>query len=211
MIKERFGEKLDGIVHQFFPFLFRRAVNPNLLTMVGVGLSLVAAAFLATGSFVVGGVVLLVGGFFDMADGTVARHFGLTTPYGAFLDSSMDRFVDMLLLLALIFYYGGEGQKWVVLLASVVLVGSVMTSYTKARAEAYVPSLKNGVFERGERIFLLGLGAVSGWMIPVLGILFVGTTYTTIQRFVIAHRELNREPVLREFDSDVSNVSGENH
>ena len=179
--------------------------------MVGVGLSLVAAAFLATGSFVVGGVVLLVGGFFDMADGTVARHFGLTTPYGAFLDSSMDRFVDMLLLLALIFYYGGEGQKWVVLLASVVLVGSVMTSYTKARAEAYVPSLKNGVFERGERIFLLGLGAVSGWMIPVLGILFVGTTYTTIQRFVIAHRELNREPVLREFDSGVSNVSGENH
>ena len=86
-----------------------------------------------------------------------------------------------------------------------------MASYTKARAEAYVPSLKSGFFERGERILLLGAGALFGWMVPVLWILALGTTYTSIQRFVIAHRQLNQEAVVREFDSRVSNASGENY
>ena len=76
MIKARFGEELDRAVHKLFPFLFRRELNPNLLTLVGVALSFVAAGFLATGSFLSGGLLLLCGGFFDMADGTVARHFG---------------------------------------------------------------------------------------------------------------------------------------
>ena len=211
MIKARFGEELDRAVHKLFPFLFRRELNPNLLTLVGVALSLVAAGFLATGSFLSGGLLLLCGGFFDMADGTVARHFGRSTPYGAFLDSTMDRLVDLVLLFALVIHYGGQGQEGVVLLVGVVLVGSVMTSYTKARAEAFVPSLKSGVFERGERILLLGAGALFGWMVPVLWILALGTTYTSIQRFVIAHRQLNLEAVVRDFDSRASNASGENY
>jgi len=190
VIKQKLGGKLDGWIHTAFPFLFKRELNPNLLTVVGVLVSCGAAVALALGHFVTGGLLILGGGFFDLVDGVVARHFKIQTLFGAFLDSTMDRLVDMVVLFGIVVYYGNAGRTGVVLLVGVTLVGSVMTSYTKARAELLGPELRSGIFERGERIGLLAAGAILGLMIPVLWVLAIGTTITAIQRFANAAKEL---------------------
>jgi len=195
VIKARFGSSIDGWIHTAFPFLFKRAVNPNLLTVVGTLVSVAAAIALAFGHFVAGGLLLLAGGFFDLVDGVVARHFQSSTPFGAFLDSTMDRLVDMVVLLGIVLHYGGQGQPGVVLLAGIVLISSVMTSYAKARAEQFVSELRGGIFERGERIVLLALGALSSFMVPILWVLAIGTTFTVIQRFASAYREMEHPSV----------------
>ena len=192
MIKARFGDRIDHWIHVAFPFLFWRRLDPNLLTVIGTGVSAVAAACLATGHLLVGGLLILAGGFFDLVDGVVARHFQSSTPFGAFLDSTMDRLVDMLILFGLIIYFSASGRVGIVMLTGVVLVGSVMTSYAKARAELFVPHLDGGMFERGERIGLIALGAILGIMVPVLWLLAIGTSVTVVQRFAGAYRALAR-------------------
>lgn len=192
MIKEKLGAELDRWIHLAFPFLFKRAVNPNLLTVFGTVISMGAAAAFAMGHFRTAAIVMLAGGFFDLVDGVVARHFGTATTFGAFLDSTLDRLVDMVLMLGLIVYYGLAGQLDSQLLASVVLVSTIMTSYSKARAELEIGHLPGGVLERGERIGLLAVGALFGWMVPVLWILAIGTTVTAGQRIAAAYREMER-------------------
>jgi CDP-diacylglycerol--glycerol-3-phosphate 3-phosphatidyltransferase len=192
VIKARFGSKIDGVVKGALPFLFVRPVNPNLLTIVGTLVSIAAAVAFGLGHFVLGGFLLMWGGLFDLIDGVVARHFGISTSFGAFLDSSMDRLVDMVVLLGITIHYGVVDRPGIALLAGVVLVSSVMTSYAKARAEQFMPELKGGLFERGERILGIGLGGLFGLMIPVLWILAVGSTFTVVQRFVLAYRAMDR-------------------
>lgn len=190
MIKARYGDRLDGWIRAIFPFLFNRKLNPNLLTLLGSLVSGAAALAFATGHFAVGGLLLLGGGFFDLVDGVVARNQGQSTRFGAFLDSTMDRLVDMVVLLGIVMYFAAAGDIGIVLLVGVVLVSTVMTSYAKARAETLVPSLPEGVFERGERIVLLALGGILGFLVPVLWILAIGTTLTVAQRFAAAYREM---------------------
>ena len=194
MIKARFGSKIDGWIQAVFPFLFKRPVNPNLLTMLGTLVSVGAAAAFALGHFVLGGFLLLFGGIFDLVDGVVARHFEISTQFGALLDSSMDRLVDMVVLLGILLHYAAQDQPGIALLAAVVLVASVMTSYTKARAEQFMPELKGGLLERGERIVAIVVGGLSGLMIPILWLLAIGSTYTVIQRFSIAYRAMAPGP-----------------
>ena len=190
MIKAKFGDRLDGWIHTAFPFLFTRSLNPNLLTLAGAGISVGAAIAFGLGAFVCGGVLLLAGGFFDLVDGVVARHQGTSTSFGAFLDSTMDRFVDMVVLFGLVVHYGRAGEVGLVVLVGVVLMASVMTSYAKARAEQTIPVLEGGIFERGERVGLLAAGALFGIMSWALWLLAAGTVFTVAQRFNTAYREL---------------------
>ena len=190
MIKEKLGQRLDGLIHTAFPFLFKRALNPNLLTALGAVISVGAAWAFAEGHLRVGAVVMLAGGFFDLVDGVVARHFDVSTRFGAFLDSTLDRLVDMVVLLGLVMHFGAEGDGLAQLLASVVLVSSIVTSYAKARAELMIPHLPGGMLERGERVGILAAGGLFGVMVPALWVLAVGTTWTAIQRIVSAYREL---------------------
>jgi CDP-diacylglycerol--glycerol-3-phosphate 3-phosphatidyltransferase len=195
VIKARLGDRLDGWIHALLPFLFVRPVNPNALTVAGSAISLCAAFAYARGSFLLGGVLLLAGGFFDLVDGVVARHFGRSTAFGAFLDSTLDRFVDMVVLLGLILHYAPAGRQGAVLLVGVALSMSVLTSYTKARAEQVIPHLEGGFVERGERVALLAAGSLTGWMLPALWLLALGTTLTVVQRFAAAHRQLKDKPL----------------
>lgn len=190
MIKEKLGKYLDDWIHAAFPFLFRRAVDPNLLTLVGTAVSFGAAWSFAEGHLFAGAVVMLAGGFFDLVDGVVARHFGSSTRFGAFLDSTMDRVVDMVLMLGLVVHYGREAEPLPQLLAGVVLTSSIVTSYAKARAELMVPHLGGGFLERGERVGILAAGGVFGVMVPALWVLAVGTTFTAGQRILAAYRAL---------------------
>jgi CDP-diacylglycerol--glycerol-3-phosphate 3-phosphatidyltransferase len=192
VIKSKLGNYVDGAVHAVFPFLFRRRLNPNLLTVVGTLVSLLAAAAFAAGEFVVAGVLILAGGFFDLVDGVVARHHDISTRFGAFLDSTLDRLVDMALLVGLAVHYAAVGEPGNVLLAGVALVAGVMVSYAKARAELFVPTFEVGFFERAERVVLLAAGAVFGFMEIALWIVAIGSTVTVIQRFARAYHEMER-------------------
>ena len=191
MIKAKVGDRIDGWLHAALPFLFTRRVDPNLLTVLGALISVGAALCLARGAFLAGGLLILAGGFFDLIDGVVARHHGISTRFGAFLDSTLDRVVDMALLLGLAVYYARGGDSGTMLLAGYAMAASVLVSYAQAKAEQVVPNFKVGVFERGERIVVLAAGALSGWMVPALWIVAVGSTVTVVQRFVRAHREMS--------------------
>ena len=188
MIKDKFGDRLDQWIQAIFPFLFKRPVDPNLLTVVGAGVCLAAAVAFGMGQFVLGAVLLGLGGLCDLVDGVVARHFDISSRFGAFLDSTFDRLVDMAVLLALVFHYMTVGDVTTALVAGVGLVSSVLTSYTKARAEAIQVSMPGGFVERGERVVLIIAGGLFGLMVPALWILAVGATATVVQRFDIARR-----------------------
>jgi phosphatidylglycerophosphate synthase len=192
MIKEKFGDRIDDWIHAALPFLFRRPVDPNLLTVLGAFVSVLAAAAFAAGWFVAGGVGILAGGFFDLVDGVVARHHGTSTRFGAFLDSTLDRLVDMALLLGIALHFAQVGRPGVVLLAGVALIATVLVSYSKACAERYVPEITVGILERGERVGLLAAGAILGFIVPALWIVAIGSTVTVIQRFDKAYREMEK-------------------
>ena len=216
MIKEKLGHRIDDWIHAVFPFLFWRPLNPDLLTIAGMLIAAGAGLAFAEGAFRLAGLLLLLGGFFDLVDGVVARHFEISTRFGAFLDSTLDRVVDILVMVGLLVFFarvpttgftlvtfwqtsegwhlGAAGQSPAMGLAlcTVILVASVVTSYAKARAEHVLERMPGGLLERGERIGLLALGALLGVLWPVLWILAIGTVVTVGQRFLYAHREMAR-------------------
>ena len=192
MIKSRFGDRIDGVIHRLLPFLFRKPVNPNLLTVLGTLISLVAAVALAFGWFVSGGLLVLLGGACDLVDGVIARHHGLSTRFGAFLDSTLDRLADMALLLGIAMYYALQGEPGYVLLAGYTLISTVLVSYAQARAELVVPGFRVGLLERAERVGILALGALLGLLVPALWIIAIGSTITVIQRFTHAYRAMQQ-------------------
>jgi phosphatidylglycerophosphate synthase len=192
VIKEKFGDRLDGWIRAALPFLFRRPVDPNFLTVTGALVSLVAAVAFARGSFFAAGILVLAGGFFDLIDGVVARHHGVSTRFGAFLDSTLDRLVDMALLLGVAMYFAQAGRPGGVLLAGAALVSTVLVSYAKACAERSLPRVTVGLLERGERVGILAAGGIFGLLVPALWVIAIGSTITVIQRFVHAHREMQQ-------------------
>jgi phosphatidylglycerophosphate synthase len=192
VIKEKLGHRIDGWIHALFPFLFWRPINPDVLTVVGTLIAGAAGLAFAEGAFRLGGWLLVAGGFFDLVDGVVARHFGISTRFGAFLDSSLDRVVDILMMLGLLVFYVREPSGVGVGLCALILVASVLTSYAKARAELILDRMPGGLLERGERVGLLAAGAILGFIWPVLWVLAAGTLVTVGQRFLYAYREMAR-------------------
>ena len=193
MIKQKYGDRIDGWIHTAFPFLFIRPVNPNLLTLIGTLGSIAAAAAFASGWLIAGGVLILVSGFFDLVDGVVARHQATPTRFGAFLDSTLDRFSDMVVLVGLATHYALVGRPACVLLAGIALMATVLVSYSAARAMLSTPSGINvGIFERGERVVLLAGGTILGFPVLALWILAIGSSLTVAQRFARAYREMSR-------------------
>ncbi len=191
MIKSTIGTDLDATVDRVFPFLAKVRVHPNWFSVIGLIVSLGGAALFATGSFRTGAVVTAVGGFFDLTDGVIARHQGRTSTFGAFLDSTLDRVVDMALLFAIAMYYQGQGEAGLAWLAGFALVATVVVSYSKARAESVVSDFEGGWFERAERLVVLMVGAVLGLLPLALGIVAAGSAITAGQRIALAWRKMN--------------------
>jgi CDP-diacylglycerol--glycerol-3-phosphate 3-phosphatidyltransferase len=176
-------------------------VSPDVLTITGLVLNGVACAFFALAGgpgyaspalLRVGGLVALAAAIFDMLDGRVARLRGRETRFGAYLDSTMDRYSDMLLYLGLMILYARLGQTLLMVLVWVAAFGSFMTSYARARAESLIPHCRVGLMERPERVVLLILGAVLNRMVAVLWIIAVLSNLTAIQRVVFTYVGLKR-------------------
>ena len=165
-------------------------VNPNILTFTGVVISFWAAWNFGHGRLFQGGLIVILAGLFDMLDGEVARVSGTETRFGAFYDSVIDRYSDIILLQGLMVWYARNQRLGYVVLVGVVFMGAVLTSYARARAESLIPSCKVGFMERPERIVLLIIGALANRMEAVLWILAVLGNWTVISRILYTWREL---------------------
>lgn len=157
-------------------------VNPNLLTLLGLFINIFAAVLFAKGMFTWAGLVVLFAGIFDMVDGEVARRTGRVTRFGAFFDSSIDRYSDMVLLLGLVVWYAKLDRIFYAALVVISLIGSIMTSYTRARAESLIPACKVGFLERPERIVLLIIGALTNRMGAAMWVMAILSNWTVAQR-----------------------------
>lgn len=163
-------------------------ISPNALTIIGFVLTVAVALILATGNLLAGGILLIFAALFDTLDGALARHTGKVTVFGAFLDSTMDRYSEAVTLIGLMAFYARQPDNWQpILLLGCTMVGSLMVSYTRARAEAVNIECKDGFFQRTERIIVLIVGLVSGWMLPVLWILAIFTNVTVVQRVLAVY------------------------
>jgi len=177
-------------LNQIAQWLEQTGISPNALTLIGFALTLAVAGVLATGQLLLGGVLLIFAALFDTLDGALARLTGKVTIFGAFFDSTMDRYSEAVTLSALVYYYSFQPDGRVaVLLLVATLVGSLMVSYTRARAEGLDIECKEGFFQRTERIVVLILGLVTGWMLPVLAVLALLTNVTAIQRIVSVYQK----------------------
>ncbi len=167
-------------------------IHPNVLTFLGLLINGVAAVLLASGKFFTAGLVMLAAGIFDMVDGRVARQTNRVTRFGGFFDSVLDRYSDLVLLMGLLVYYASINRFFYVVLTAVVMTGSVMVSYTRARAECVIPQCKVGFMERPERVVLLIIGALFNRMAPVLWVIAVLSNITVIHRMVYTWQETKR-------------------
>ena len=167
-------------------------IHPNVLTFLGLVINIVAAVLLGAGQFRAAGLVIIGAGLFDMVDGRVARETYQVTRFGGFFDSVLDRYSDLGLLMGLLVWYGSIGRSLYVVLTAIVMTGSVMVSYTRARAENIVPRCKVGFMERPERVVLLIIGALFDRMAPVLWVIAVLSNITVIHRMIFTWHETKR-------------------
>jgi soluble lytic murein transglycosylase len=177
--------------------LFRLRLRPNHLTMCGLVVSACAGAAFVFGHVRLAGVLLILAGLFDLFDGSLARASGQATTFGAFLDSVIDRYSDIVVMLGIVVLYARMPHARGALVAMAGLAGSVMVSYTKARAESIGVTCNVGVMERPERLICLIAGALLGLMEPALWVLAVLANLTALQRIVFTRRLLLDRPALR--------------
>ncbi|MFN8482539.1 MAG: CDP-alcohol phosphatidyltransferase family protein [Anaerolineae bacterium] len=188
--------------------LGRVGLTPDMLTVIGFFFNVVVAIVLAQGEswWLLGAVLLILSMGFDALDGTLARSTGKVTVFGGFLDSTLDRFSEAVIYLALLYTYLTTTTPHTLepILIYLTIVGSLMVSYTRARAEGLGLQLKEGLFTRLERIIVLVLGLAltpffgNSAMLVVLLLLAIGTNVTAVQRLLIvrgklAHRDLSSQ------------------
>src|SRR2546430_3097033 len=170
-------------------------IHPNTLTLIGVIINVAAAWALGFGRFVLAFFIMLVANIFDFIDGKVAHLAQLQSEFGAFWDSTLDRFSDLALLTGLIFLYSKLGRSDYVMVAALTLIFSIMTSYARARAESLVKKCKVGFMERPERIVLVILGAGTNRMAAALWVILVLSILAVANRIYYTYLALNGLPM----------------
>jgi CDP-diacylglycerol--glycerol-3-phosphate 3-phosphatidyltransferase len=192
-----FGRACGWLLDRIVTGLALTRISPNVLTFLGLVINIGAAFFFGNANatnagrmFLYAGLVIIGAGIFDMVDGRVARRNNQVTVFGAFFDSVIDRYSDVVLFFGLIVYYARVNHFRYVVLTAFVMVTSLMVSYTRARAEALIGSCKVGFMERPERIVLIILGSLFnhwGVMAPVLWVLATLSTITVINRITYTY------------------------
>jgi CDP-diacylglycerol--glycerol-3-phosphate 3-phosphatidyltransferase len=186
------GKVAGAIIDTIVRWLALSRIHPNVLTFIGLVINIWAAWLFAAGSFRWAGVVVIGAGLFDMVDGRVARASNQVTRFGGFFDSVVDRYSDLALYVGLLVYYASINRFFYIVLTAVVMTGSVMVSYTRARAENTIPKCKVGFLERPERIVLIIIGALFLRMAAVLWVIAVLSNLTVIHRIIYTWQQANR-------------------
>jgi len=188
-----------GLRKGFKPFLTalrKIGVTPNQVTTAGTILNAGVAFLVVFDHLIYAGILMLVAGLFDMLDVSLARVTQKVTPFGAFLDSSLDRVSEGMILAGVAYFLASRGgQRGSIDAALVVLalLGSILVSYTRARAESLGVECKSGIATRPERIILVAIGLFFNVLSYVIYIMLALTVFTVIQRVVHTYRELGRK------------------
>lgn len=179
-----YKESLHGVADPVARLLSRAHVRPNQLTVLGLGVSMIAAHAFFQGRLGLAAALLAVAGLFDFFDGSLARLAGSESAFGAFLDSVVDRYSDLVVLLGIVLYYERADQSGGVFFTMATLVGTIMVSYTKARAQSIGMRCEIGLMERPERMIVLIAGGVFHLLTPAVIVLAILTNLTAIHRIV---------------------------
>ena len=196
MFTTRMQQFVRRMAAHLAPFLKRIGLTPNFLTLAGLFITAGAALLVASGHLLVGGVVLLFGALFDILDGAVARISGRVHRYGAFWDSTVDRYAEAFIYGALLYYFlvGGRDRVLGSMLVMAALTGSLLVSYVRARAQSLNFECDGGLFARPERVVLTVIALViSPLLIWVLWLLAVFTNVTAVQRIWFVWRQARVE------------------
>ena len=195
MISEALGTRVRSLTLGIGEVLARAGLTPNMITTIGVLLSAVVAFVIAGGNLVVGGVLFLIASAFDMLDGAVARAAGTVTKFGGFLDSTLDRYSETIVLFGVLYYLLQTPDAMVgALLVFAATTGSLLISYARARAEAAGFHASVGLLARPERVIILAIGLLFGLLLPALWILAVGTHLTVFMRIFHVWRITRSKP-----------------
>jgi len=180
--------RFKGVLDPVAGFLLRLGLMPNTITLLGLAGNAVSVVFLARGSFLAGGLLVMVMGPIDALDGSMARLRGESSDFGAFVDSVTDRYSELLIYAGLIYFFLYSGQSVMVVLSFVAAAGSVLVSYVKARAESLGFDARGGMLTRFERYLILaptlvltGLGISQAVLVGV-GLIAVLANVTALQR-----------------------------
>jgi len=165
-------------------------ITPTMITTVGFLGNVLAAWFIIEGWLLWAGVAVLFFSALDMLDGALARHTGTASRFGALYDSTLDRLSEAAVLFGVFWYQIDLGNREEALLAFLAVVGSIMVSYVRARSEGLGQPLTDGLFTRSERVVVMGIALLFGWLRLVLWLLAVLTLVTAAQRTWIASRLL---------------------
>ena len=186
MLSEKLGHFLDRPLYCLAKTF---NVNPNAITIAGFIITVIAAFTLIQNLFL-GGLLIILGGLFDTLDGVFARVNNRTSDFGAFLDSVLDRYSDAALFFGFAWYFLENDSLTGVAVTIGTMIGALIISYARARAEGLGKSCQTGLMERAERIILMSFGALTGLILPIMWIMLIMTHITVIQRIVHVRNEM---------------------
>lgn len=179
------------IVGPIVGVLSRTGISPNAVTSLSLALSVATAGLVATGHFLLGGLLVLVSGLCDLLDGALARSTKRTTRFGAILDSTVDRASEAIVFCGLLIWYLPRGATLVPVLILVALIASFLVSYIRARAEGLGLQCQVGLFTRAERVIVLAVGLLVNQVIIALWVLVIFACVTVAQRLLYLWKQGN--------------------
>ncbi|HRK61402.1 MAG TPA: CDP-alcohol phosphatidyltransferase family protein [Candidatus Omnitrophota bacterium] len=201
MLREKLYPKVVSILNSWADALNRKGVTPNQLTIAGVALSFLAGFCFSNSALLVGAVFMALGGVCDAVDGPLARLSGKESKFGAFFDSTMDRFADGFLFGGIALHFFNQDEPFWIAVSIGLIIASFGVSYAKARAENFIEKCSVGVFTRETRWAAVGIGILLPFLLkPLLLISFVGSVWTVYQRIMYTKNTLER-PASAEADA----------
>ena len=182
--KESFRQLLQPLARR----LTAMRVRPDTLTHAGWTLAVVSAVIFGLGRVQIAGAVMLLAGLFDALDGAVARESNRMSDFGAFLDSTMDRLSESAIFVGILFFYASTGHPYGALISGIAMTFSLLTSYSRARAEGLGLRCEVGLLERAGRVLILSLCAIAGFLTVGVSLVAAGALVTTAQRIIHVRR-----------------------
>ena len=182
---------LDHLFRPFAWLLLACRVTPNQVSLMGILLNLITAWLIVDGDLLLAGLMYLLAGGLDLLDGILARLAKMATRFGAFLDSTADRISEGVVFAAIAYHFAHHGQPLDAGVTVLALVGSLLVSYTRARAEGLGLECKVGIVTRAERVVLIAFGLMFGLLAEVIYLVAALTAFSTTQRIVHTLRQLH--------------------
>jgi CDP-diacylglycerol--glycerol-3-phosphate 3-phosphatidyltransferase len=192
MLREIISAPVNGLKALLVKGLQTLGSNPDAVTLAGLAMNIWIAWLFAEGRIVFAGWLMIISGALDVLDGALAKAAGRVTAFGGFLDSVVDRYSDLVLWLGIIIFYARIGNLFYLVLSGIALIGTLMISYTRARAENLIPSCKVGFMERPERHITLMLGAIADHLVVAVWILAITTQLDALHRILHTRRQLKQ-------------------